>query len=401
MAQLFRLLAAKLRGDRRGSVAVTFGLSFIPVALITGAAIDYSRSSTQWSNLQQATDATALSAAHTFLSSSSTSATLKTYAQSYISGLMNGATVTSVSLALTNTQICVYTSYNVPTVFMKIANINNIPVSTSACSQVAGTAEVALALDNSGSMSESAGNQSKIQALQAAALQLVSTLIPSGTPAPQAPISIDPFTSMVNVGTSTTAPFLDTAGASSIHWQNFHRPTGSGLYTPTSKFDLFTTTSTTWAGCVEERPVPYTTTDTAASASTPDTMFVPYFAPDEPGPVDNSSGYACYPTGSNNCDRTVPPYIFSNSYIADSGASSSGNCAQANDNADTVTTYSGDGQTNVYPGSGITEVCKYKNTSISSKASYFGIATGPNYMCASQQLTPLTTSTSVLNSAIN
>ena len=36
----------------------------------------------------------------------------------------------------------------------------------------------------------------------------------------------------------------------------------------------------TWAGCVEERPDPYMTTDTAASTTTPDTLFVPYFYPD-------------------------------------------------------------------------------------------------------------------------
>ena len=37
------------------------------------------------------------------------------------------------------------------------------------------------------------------------------------------------------------------------------------------------------AGCVEERPSPYLTTDTAASSSNPDTLFVPYLAPDEAG----------------------------------------------------------------------------------------------------------------------
>ena len=395
--------------NERGGVATVFAVSFIPAMLITGAAIDYSRSVTQWSNLQQATDATALSTAHNFLSSSSSTAALTTYAQNYISGLMNNAVVTSVTLALGNTQVCVHSSYTVKTAFMLIAGIKTVPVSTVACSQTGDTFEVALALDNSGSMAESAGGQSKIQALQSAANQLVSILIPSGTTSPQAAISIVPFTSMVNVGGGTNSPtwtFLDKAGGSSIHWQNFHRPSGAS-FAPTSKFDLYKTmTNTTWGGCVEERPPPYTTTDTAASTSSPDTMFVPYLAPDEPGAADNSGGYACFPTGNSNCGYSIPPNIYANSYIGDNGSATSGvgvctGSSSAYATADNATTYAGDGQTNIYPGSGITEVCKYKGTTASTGNTFFGLPMGPNMMCNSQQATPLTTSTTTLNNAIN
>ncbi|WP_027054937.1 TadE/TadG family type IV pilus assembly protein [Mesorhizobium erdmanii] len=38
-----------------------------------------------------------------------------------------------------------------------------------------------------------------------------------------------------------------------------------------------------WGGCVEARPSPHNISDTAASTGTPATMFVPMFAPDEPG----------------------------------------------------------------------------------------------------------------------
>lgn len=395
--------------NQRGSIATMFAVSFIPAMLVTGAAIDFSRSVTQWSNLQQATDATALSTAHTFLNASSTASALQTYAQSYLSGLMNNATVTSVVLSQGNTRVCVYSSYPVQTAVMQIAGIKTVNVSTSACSQTGDTFEIALALDNSGSMSESAGGQSKIQALQSAAKQLVSILIPSGTTTPQAAISIVPFTSMVNVGGGTNSPswsFLDKSGQSSIHWQNFHRPSGA-TFVPTSKFDLYKNmTNTTWGGCVEERPPPYTTTDTAASSSTPDSMFVPYFAPDEPGAVNNSSGYACFPTGSSQCARSLPPYIYFNSYIGDNGSATSGVgvCTGSSDNyakADSAQTYSGDNQTNIYPGSGITEVCKYKGTAASTGTNYYGEPSGPNMMCNSQQLTPLTTDTTVLNNSIS
>ncbi len=45
---------------------------------------------------------------------------------------------------------------------------------------------------------------------------------------------------------------------------------------------------TSWAGCVEMRPYPYFTKDTAPTASNPSTLFVPMFAPDE---TDNRDYY--------------------------------------------------------------------------------------------------------------
>lgn len=403
MSRSHPLWSSFLRG-RTGSVGMTFALSFIPALLATGAAVDFSRAVAQRTILQQATDATTLATAHTFLSPSSTNSSLTTFAQAYLSGLMNGATVTSVAISQNSTKVCISATITVPTAVMKIVNLTTVPVSANACSQTGQTYEIALALDNSSSMSKSAGGQSKMDSLKTAAQKLVSILIPSGTTNPKAAISIVPFTSMVNVGTSQQAAFLDKAGTSSIHWQNFHRPTGKNLFVPTTKFDLFTGMNASWGGCVEERPVPYVTTDTAATTKTPDTMFVPYLAPDDPGDL-NSSGYACYPTGSSNCGKQLPPYIFTNSYLSDTGSSTSiGVCNKSNaySDADTATTYAGDNQTNIYPGSGLTMVCKYKGTTPTSSSTLFsGVTSGPNLLCSSQALTPLTTDTSVLNTAIN
>ena len=70
--------------DRSGNVAITFGLALFPAVIVAGVAVDYSRTVTQWSNLQQATDATALTVAHAYLTQSSTAAGLTTFAQSYM-----------------------------------------------------------------------------------------------------------------------------------------------------------------------------------------------------------------------------------------------------------------------------------------------------------------------------
>ena len=105
---------------------------------------------------------------------------------------------------------------------------------------------------------------------------------------PRATFSIVPFSSAVKIGSQyQTASFMDTAGKSSIHWQNFAMPTAAGSALPKSKFDLIAGMSTTakpvtWAGCVEERPDPYMTTDTAADSTVPRHAVRSLFLPRRP-----------------------------------------------------------------------------------------------------------------------
>lgn len=235
--------------------------------------------------------------------------------------------------------MCIYTFEIISTSMMQIVNQNYMEVSASSCSQPGDTNEIALALDNSGSMNESAGGVSKMSALQSAAAQLVQILIPS-TATTTTSISVVPFTALVNVGTSTTASFLDTTGASSLHWQNFHRPS-KATFLPASKLTLYAQlANATWGGCVEERASPYITSDTAASSGTPDTLFVPFFAPDDPGATNTTGSYECYPT--TNCSGTVDNsttsghnHAYTNSYLADSGASSAGSSSPTSTSAKT------------------------------------------------------------------
>ena len=59
-----------------------------------------------------------------------------------------------------------------------------------------------------------------------------------------------------------------------------------------------------WAGCVEARPYPYNDNDATPVKSTPATLFVPMFAPDEPGSGSAPNNY--WPdllTGTNYLDR--------------------------------------------------------------------------------------------------
>ena len=407
--------AGRFRTDREGQTAITFGLAAIPMMLMAGAAIDYSRAATQHSNLQQASDAAVLSATRYALTSASTTSTLTTAAQTYLGGVMANATVTSLTLDAVTRQICIKTAFTVPTTLMQIAHINSVPVAATACARPPGNAtyEVAMALDNSGSMAESAGGQTKIAALQTAAQQLVNILNPAGTTAPTAAISLVPFTALVNVGTSTSATFLDTAGQSSIHWQNFHRPAATLLapFYPKTKLDLFATMNTSWGGCVEERPVPLATTDTAASASNPDSLFVPFLSPDDPGDTNPSHCFYVNPATQAAADAVactnlgpslLQPHQFYNSYIYDTGAVNLPAACLLNPQAALADTlpYLIDSQPNIFPAAGATMVCKYKGVTPVQVTSGTGITTGPNFLCSSPPLTPLTTDRSTLGSAI-
>lgn len=410
-------LLKRFGSNRKGQTAITFALSFVPMIICVGFAMDYSRQVTARSNLQQATDSTALAMAHSYLTPLSTSALLFTPTQTYLTGAanspaptvplltvngktgsLNAATLQTVSLSQNNTQLCITTSMILPATMMTIIRTSYLEVGASSCASVGGTYEVALALDNSYSMNESAGGQSKMAALQAAAEDLIDILIPAGTTSPTSAISIVPFNALVNVGSSNTS-FMDTNGNSSIHWQNFNIPNGA-KYQPNSKFDLLSALSTSWGGCVEERPYPYMTTDTAASSGTADTMFVPYFAPDEPGTYNNQGGpvptYLTYTTyGSSGWSS----YMWANSYLSDSGSGSAGGvCSQSSN-----TTYAtaDNKSTNIYPGGGVTMACKYSGATKKYQTDASGLKTGPNFMCSTPAVTPLTTNRTTLYNAID
>ena len=410
--------AGRFRTDREGQTAITFGLAAIPMMLMVGAAIDYSRAATQHSNLQQASDAAVLSAARYALTSAATTSTLTTAAQTYLGGVMVNATVTSLTLDAVTRQICIQTAFTVPTTLMQIAHINSVPVAATACAKPPGSAtyEVAMALDNSGSMAQSAGGQSKVAALQTAAQKLVDILNPAGTTTPNAAISLVPFTALVNVNTNANAlpAFLDTAGKSSIHWQNFHRPAATLLapFYPKSKLDLFATmNNTSWGGCVEERPVPLATTDTAASASSPDSLFVPFLSPDDPGDTNPNHCFYVNPSTqavsstvgcANLGTGLLNVHQFYNSYISDTGAMNLPAACLFNPQAALADTtpYLIDNQPNIFPAAGATMVCKYKGVTPVQVTSGTGVTTGPNFLCSSPPLTPLTTDRSTLGSAI-
>lgn len=69
---------------------------------------------------------------------------------------------------------------------------------------------------------------------------------------------------------------------------------------------------TSWKGCVEARPYPYNTNDETATSSNPETLYVPMFAPDEPG------NFWLDTNGDGTSDRAELNWFYSNNYWVDS-----------------------------------------------------------------------------------
>ena len=100
---------------------------------------------------------------------------------------------------------------------MRLANIDHVDVGASTTVLVGmGTAEVALALDNSGSMAGS-----KIAALKTAASDLVDTLFAAAQNSPETDpikIAVVPFAAGVNVGSQyANASWMDTGNKNPYH----------------------------------------------------------------------------------------------------------------------------------------------------------------------------------------
>jgi Flp pilus assembly protein TadG len=222
--------------DESGAVAVIFALGLVAIMGVIGAAVDYNRLTQLQTKMQQAVDEAALAAVAGY-SGGDVGPEQRRIALRTVEAAMGVSRATVDVRAGPNGQLCVHA--DVRTKLLLMANQGQKLVGARSCVANNSTYEIALALDNTGSMAESASGQSKLQALQAAATALVQA-INSNPKSPAAAVSVVPFASAVNVGSSyqgSGAVWLDRFGQSSIHWQNYVRPAGAS-WTPASRFDL-------------------------------------------------------------------------------------------------------------------------------------------------------------------
>ncbi len=115
--------------DERGTIAVIFAISLVPVLGLAGAAIDYTRATQTRGKLQAATDA-AVIAALTIKASSSSQRQINGAA--VFQANQPAGVVSTVNVSATNKEATVSASSSVDTAFLRVVHIPSIAVASYA-----------------------------------------------------------------------------------------------------------------------------------------------------------------------------------------------------------------------------------------------------------------------------
>jgi Flp pilus assembly protein TadG len=329
-------------GDRRGNVAVIFALALLPILSATGAAVDITRALQVKARLSSALDAAGLAAGKKI---DSDDATIIATAEAYFAANYPADALGVPGHLLIDIQddtIRLRVTADVETTIMSLMGFDEIQVGAETeISRAVNGLEVALALDNTGSM-----EGTKLANLKTASHELLTILFGDQVAPEHLKVSLVPFAAGVNVGSAFNREWLDMAGTSSIHSENF--TTGTNLWTLFSNVNLV---NRDWNGCLMERPGNLDEVDTPPTPGSPDTFFVPWLAPDEVG--DRNTNINSYLPDGTFSSRTSPATIQSST-------------------------------------------AKYVNASVTSTSR------GPDYNCRNTQiLTPLTNDKALLDTRID
>ncbi|HYE46248.1 MAG TPA: pilus assembly protein TadG-related protein [Caulobacter sp.] len=307
-----RMLVSLLR-RREGNVAVPVAVGGLVLAVLVFGLLDINRASTEKRSLQDALDAAAIYAAR---SKATTDAEVQAVGQRVLVaqlGTLKDARLIGSSFKLTGSGGSAVSATAQMEVKPIIANLwlqrDMLVGARSEVLRSMNRIELALVLDNTGSMAGS-----KLSNLKLAAKNLIDTLAASAARSSEpnpVKIGIVPFSQAVKVGsTYRHQSWIDQAGAAPINREIFFdRATGAAVNA--NRFTLLSQMGVSWGGCVESRAQPYDVQDTAPSTAAPATLYTPYFAPDEPD-SRSKSGYANGDFGS-----------FANDYLPDEQHSAS------------------------------------------------------------------------------
>ena len=243
-------MLSRFLADRRGGVAPIFALGLIPVIGIMGAAVDYSRGNAARTAMQSTLDATALMLSKD--AATMTPAQIQSKASAYFTAQFNRPEVANVQVTalLSSPQAGSFTlnvtsSGSVPTTFTKLLGHDTIDFSSSADVKWGiKRLEIALALDNTGSMAQSG----KLTQLKSAAHNLLTTLQTAAKKLGDVKVAIIPFDTSVNIGTGYKDQFWIDYTVKNIQKNQ-------------------------WTGCVIDRDQPNDTLDTTPVAGSVHTLF--------------------------------------------------------------------------------------------------------------------------------
>ena len=196
-------MRSRFFADQSGGVAPIFALAIVPIVGLAGAAVDYSRAASARTAMYAALDAPGLMLSRD--AATLTQEQINAKATQIFNAEFNRTDVTGVQVnaVLNSPQAGSFTlnvtaSGNLPATFTRILGQNEFALNSNADFQWGiKKLELALALDNTGSM----GNSGKIGELKTAAKNLLTTLQAAAKQPGDVKVSIIPFDTMVNVGT--------------------------------------------------------------------------------------------------------------------------------------------------------------------------------------------------------
>src|SRR3954468_5600252 len=196
-------MRSRFFADERGGVAPIFALAIVPIIGLAGAAVDYSRAASARAAMYAALDATGLmlskdaaTMAPDQINAKATQIFNAEFNRSDVSGVQVHAVLNSPQAG--SFTLNVTASGNLPTTFTRILGQSQIALSGNAdFNWGIKKLELALALDNTGSM----GQSGKLAQLKTAAKNLLTTLKSAAKQPGDVKVSIIPFDTTVNVGT--------------------------------------------------------------------------------------------------------------------------------------------------------------------------------------------------------
>jgi hypothetical protein len=236
--------------DQKGTTAVVFSLTLLPILAIAGAALDYSRASSARAGLQKATDAAALALVRD--AGTLSDAQLRDMGQKVVDTMLadeRNAVVEPIRVVKSGKTIRVIATGQVKTTMMGVLGFDQMKINAQAESSWSSKKiELALVLDNTGSMNDVVGGRRKLDELKRSSSDLLRTLNSAAPDSETIKVSIVPFDTMVRV---------DPAANRTAPWIKFANPAQQAA----------------WKGYIQDRAAPYNTSDAAPVAALPDTLY--------------------------------------------------------------------------------------------------------------------------------
>lgn len=372
MRRLTELLK-RFRKDESGAFMVLFGVLAIVLIATAGAVVDFSGVQQARTRSQTALDAAAL-ALQARINIDSTDV-LKTKATNILKERLNDTSITAkVDTATINTtegSLKLDATIEVPTYFVGLIGIPSIEAKLlSKATRKQLDLEVAMVLDNSGSMGGTSGRMTNLKKAARCATNILfnaitdcsdTTLAASDALTPTVAnikIGISPFNEFVNVGTGyKTATWMDQTGNAKVAKDGFDNDDNAtnAFTTAVNRFNLYTAIGVTWKGCVEARNhttgtggLYYDTSDLTPDPLISDSLFTPAFAQDQADGFANSY-MSDRPAACTNHDQGSWVQVKTKTNCTSNGNNNAGNYNSCASTPTTVTTQLDQNGTAVVP----------------------------------------------------